>query len=250
MTVPMRNTALGLLLFCGACGGAPDEATSNTSLDMSGTEGAPPEQAAFCEVVGENVTPSQCRAFEEAWATLKQGVGAISKPERMRRGETATVALVLGRGSDTRGTGGDRLRDLLGREPDETFKTRVGRRMAAQLSGDGFKIEPAGLVTKDLFLGEGQIWEWKVTALKGPRHALRLSAYAVIPSPDGLKENLLRTVQLSIPVELTWQQRLEDATESLSVLEKLLLGLAALVAAGAGLWAALKKFRPAAAKEG
>ena len=250
MTVPMRNTALSLLLFCGACGGAPNEATSNTSLDGSGTKAAPPEQAAFCEVVGETMTPSQCRAFEEAWATLKQGVGAISKPERMRRGETATVALVLGRGSDTRGTGGDRLRDLLGREPDETFKTRVGRRMAAQLSGNGFKIEPAGLVTKDLFLGEGQIWEWKVTALKGPRHALRLSAYAVIPSPDGLKENLLRTVQLSIPVELTWQQRLEDATESLSVLEKLLLGLAALVAAGAGLWAALKKFRPAAAKEG
>lgn len=221
-----------------------DEAdgAGNEDLSAAAENG---EELPFCERVQERVAPWRCEYFEEAWESLQRGVGGVDHPARMQRGETATVTLVLGRpdpGTDIMPD--EQLSNMLGKEPDETFKVKVGRRMAAQLHGDGFDIKPSGLVQKDLFIGQGQKWEWKITALKNPKHDLSLSTYAVIAAPDGMKENLLRTIKVDIPVNVTWQQRIEDTTVDLSLLEKFALGLAAFITAAGAIWLAVKSLRP------
>jgi hypothetical protein len=188
---------------------------------------------------------ARCEEIERAWNNLEQGRGAIAYPNAMERDETATVTLVLGRPGDASSAIDSTIKDLLGAEPDQKFKVRVARRMAARLQGDGFNIEPEGLIVKDLYLGEGQSWDWKVTAQKNPRYLLRLSTYAVVVSPNGFKENLLKTVQIDVPVRVTWQQKLGDITGNLSIVQALVAGLAALLTALLGVWVAVRKFRSA-----
>ncbi len=186
-----------------------------------------------CPVLGDAATPAECRHFTAIYRNARQGVGGVDFPREMTRGETRTVSFVVSRAGPG---GGPTPTDLLGSAPTEEFKLKVARRMAALLQGDGFKITPDGLQTRNLGIGDGARWDWQVTALKAPRHALTLSAFIVAKGPDGAQsETLLQSKSKTIPVAVTWMQWFEDfvaGVVALSGLTKTLIAaLAAVVAA-------------------
>lgn len=165
----------------------------------------------FCPILQDRAIRSDCDYFDQIWANLRTGTGAFDAPEEMTRGETRTVSFAVARNQSTSPA------EVLGSAPDEQFKLKVARRMAALLQGEGFAIEPRAIQYQDLFIGDGARWEWQVTALKARRHRLSLSAYVVVASPDGKqKENLLKTVTRDISVTVTWAQRYQDVVDDIT----------------------------------
>lgn len=193
------------------------------------------ETLAFCEILNDRATVAECRYFTEIWSALKSGSGGIVFPERMLRGERRTVSLVVSRGAPAT------TEALLGERPSESFQLKVARRMAAELKGEGFEVDPAGLQLRDLNIGEGARWDWQVTAVKSPRHNLTLSAYAVVLSPDGSRnDSLIRSLKRDIPVDVGWRQKYADFVVGVVGLSDL---TKTLVAALGALLAALVLFR-------
>ncbi|QNP45636.1 hypothetical protein H9L14_14090 [Sphingomonas sediminicola] len=152
---------------------------------------------------------ADCSRASEISASLESGSGAVDHPESMLRGETATVSFVVSSDPEIAP-----VSELLGSKPKKEVQLKIGRRMAARLTGDGFKIEPEDLVARDLYVGPAARWEWQVTALNAPSHRLMLSAYVIIETPNGNKDMLLRTLQLPLAVRVTWGQRFDDFMDS------------------------------------
>lgn len=169
-----------------------------------------PDAVIYCSLIRDRTTRADCDRVIEFVARLDVGTGAVEHPRTMIRGEIATVGFAVS--SDTRSTSAS---DLLGMRPDAEVSLKIGRMMAAQLQGDGFKIEPVGLQKRDLFVADGARWDWKVTTLKVPRHRLSLSAYVILPAQDGAeKENILKTLELPLSVTITWGQWFDDFVAS------------------------------------
>ncbi len=191
-----------------------------------------PSAVIYCNLIRDRTTRADCKRVTEFVTNLDVGTGAVEYPRKMIRGETATVGFAVS--SDTRSTSAS---DLLGIKPNTEVALKIGRIMAAQLQGDGFRIEPVGLQKRDLFVADGARWDWKVTALKAPRHRLSLSAYVILPAQDGAeKENILKTLELPLSVTVTWGQWFDDfvadtskRVEKATALGKLLLGLLAVL---------------------
>lgn len=176
----------------------------------------------FCPILQDRASRSDCDYFDQIWANLRTGTGAFDAPEEMTRGEMRTVSFAVARNESIPPA------EVLGTAPDEQFKLKVARRMAALLQGEGFTIEPKAIQYQDLFIGEGARWEWQVTALKARRHRLSLSAYVVVASPDGKqKENLLKTVTRDIPVRVTWTQWYQDVVDDITSASNTTKGLLA-----------------------
>jgi len=195
-----------------------------------GAGAAPPE--IYCDVLNDRTTPAQCDYFKEIRAKLATGEAALDIPDPIVRGETATVSFVVSRDPTSTPVG-----ELLGSAPDDQFKLKVGRWMAAQLKGDGFEIEPADLQARDLFVGDGARWDWQVTPKRALKYRLILSAYVVVGAADGSKkETLLKSVERVVPVQVTWGQWFDDFfTDTTPLLEKALTWWNALKALVLGL---------------
>ena len=238
-----------------------EEATDAASVDPAATDvpgepeplppppPPPPAPLVACAVIQDMVPQEECDYYAQIKASLQTGEGAISAPSEMVRGEQTTVSFAVSRYPDRTSA-----EDVLGSAPGEDtsaeeFDLKVGRKMAALLQGEGFEIDPEGLVQKDLFFGDAARWEWKVTPVRAPRHRLTLTAYVVVSTPDGSnKENLLRTVtrdiRVTVPMGAQVQDFMDDSGSWFGRINAWLLLLAGLVSGGIfALWTALKAFR-------
>jgi hypothetical protein len=163
----------------------------------------------FCQRLSDQSTRRECDLYNQIWSNLSPGAGGIKFPDEMVRGETRRVSFVISRSKDVS------TDILLGEKADKEFELKVARRMAAQLQGEGFAIDPSMLVYRDLHIGQGARWDWSITAMKGSRHSLTLSAYVVVNSPDGKgNETLLKSYSQDIPVSVTWLLWYEDWVEN------------------------------------
>ncbi|HEU5286564.1 MAG TPA: hypothetical protein VFU20_08685 [Sphingomicrobium sp.] len=212
-------------------GAVPSRAIRADAAGDQVAEGPPaPEAAAepqntYCERLNDFATPAECAYFDTIWQKLATGTAGVRFPSDLTRGESGVVSLVIALGGSGAGPSAE---DLLGQRPDDEFKLKVARRMAAQLQGVGFEIDPGGLQHRDFHMGQGVRWDWRVTAVKARRHALTLSTYVVVRGPDGTQsETLLRSVERDLPVRVTLTQRFSDMVDwvvGISTLTKTLFG--------------------------
>ena len=232
-----------------AAPGPGGDETGNVSAAEPGAAGA--GGTVYCDLIQDNIPAAECEHYRQVWARLETGEGALDAPPAMTRGVAQIVSFAL-----TRASAPVRAGEMLDSAPEKTAAVRVGRRMAARLEGEGFTIDPAGLVERDLFAGGAGRWDWTVTPTRGGPQRLRLGVYVIVRSPDGAsRENLIRTLSHDIDVAVAKGDQRKDAIrESKSWLElanEWLLALAALVGGGLlALWLAIRKFRgPKGGKE-
>jgi hypothetical protein len=203
-------------------------------------EAQDPNEVIFCDVLRDRATRAQCDYLIKIWSSLEVGSGGVIVPPSIVRGDTATVSFAI-----TRDAEAAPLADALGSKPDKEVTLKIGRFMASELQGDGFKIEPTGLQHKDLFLGDLTRWNWRVTPLRARNHRLLLSAYVVVPAADGKqKETLLKTLELPLEVKVTWSQKfgdlLDDSQAWLTRGTNWIKALTVFLVALGGLWVVLR----------
>jgi len=254
-------------LILAACSSQAPESAQNASADMGAeanmsdmsAAGAPPKgvivspsKTPYCDIVEAYVAADQCHQYADRIAHLQDGLGAFNPPTKMKQGETRLVELNVSRSPAT-----DNPASQIGGPADQKIPVpmKVGRYMSATLKGEGFTIEPQGPDDQDLFLATDAHWSWRVTALPAATHRLELTTYVKTPETAGgpLKPMWTRSRVVEVEVAVPPMARLTQGTKSIGEWAKTTQGtivsLTALVAAIAGLIAALRAlFKPKAAK--
>src|SRR4051812_28886684 len=224
--VPCLAAAALLLSACeGAPMGAAGDGGANAENVMDnlddvalGSEGSDARNAsgnvagrvddplAYCPKIDETVAASVCEWFTHPEKHLPQGTGAFNPPATMRRGDTVTVefSLVEGTGAAAESAAAAPI-ETEGRGL-KTVQSSITPHMAAELTGDGFKISPAGRVEHDMGATGSGYWSWQVTALAGPKHVLVLHAFAFAKGPGKAPrqvwtETLRKPVQVPVRAE-------------------------------------------------
>lgn len=233
----------------------PANATNDVQLDMNGVEmvrnGAGPaaDGRQYCDVIADYATQADCAYYRDISARLESGSAALTAPPQMTRGVPATVEFAIARPpSPDRPAAVTDAEELLTAEPTLTKAIPVGRRMAVQLEGDGFAIEPEGLREADLGLTGAARWQWAVTPTVGGSRRLVLSAYVIVQAPDGTRgQNLIRTMHQDVEVAVAASEQADSifaaVVKWLGNLKNLLGLLAAVVLAALGVRVAWRKFR-------
>ncbi|MGL6044290.1 MAG: hypothetical protein ACRC1J_10225 [Sandaracinobacteroides sp.] len=211
----------------------------------------------FCAIVEERLPPEDCAAL----AAVPRGTGAFKTPERMRRGESASVILAISRDAGS-SSPSEAIAGAEGREG--SFRPAVGRFIEAQLLPEpGLKVEidPATPGLQDLFAGTDGLWRWTITAEATGEHQLTLRTRVMAKRPDGSfaprGQPFVSTRQISVTVAGVDAVvdgagaadkalgALGGTTENLT---SLLGALSALIVAAGGLWFALRRFGKGGAK--
>jgi hypothetical protein len=192
------------------------------------------------------VTRGECRRVTEIWDNLERGKGAIDAPPEMVRDEAATVSFAVA--GESSGTTVEEVLDVEALN-GSVEEVKIGGRMAAELTGRGFKIEPKGKVRKDIGPAGSMLWEWQVTPLKDHGPGLRVQAFVVVPGPNETEQDIfLKTYKKDVLVKVTSGQRAADWMDESAAWfargNNWLKALAGFLAALAAVWAALKAFRP------
>lgn len=223
----------------------------NASGNVAQNQSAAADGSEYCEVIQDRVPASECAYYREAWARLETGRGALDLPEGgLALNVPATVSFALARPESAARPGA--VTDpgqLLDTAPEQAGTVRVGRRMAVRLSGEGFTIDPPGLIEKDLASAGAARWDWRVTPTQSGRRRLTVSAYVIVQPPGGPRgENLMRTLSQEVEVGVTREQRARDMVEKSKSWLELLTGwlgaLAAFIGVGIfGVVVAIRKFR-------
>lgn len=241
--------AVAFISFLGNLSDRPtygSPAPAGDSNTVTGSEVRDPKEIVYCDVLRDEATGAQCDYYTKIWSKLEVGSGGVEFPPSIVRDETATISFAI-----TRDPTDAPLDDVLGSAPDRRVTLKIGRFMAAQLQGDGFRIDPAGLQQRDLFVGNATRWDWRVTPVKARNHRLLLSAYVVVEAADGSrKESLLKTLELPLAVDVTWGQRLGDVLDDsqawLTKGTNWLRALTVFLVALGGLFAVFRRKKPAA----
>jgi hypothetical protein len=262
-------TLLGIsaLILVGCSSQAPDSAENASAPDMSAEAnmsdmvgaGAPQKgvivsasKAPYCDIVEAYVPADQCHQYADRIGHLQDGLGAFNPPKRMTQDETRLVELNVSRSPAT-----DNPASQIGGPDDQKIPVpmKVGRYMSAKLSGEGFKIEPQGPEDQDLFLATDARWSWRVTALPAATHRLVLTTYVQTPETAGgpLKPMWTRSKTVEVEVSVSpgewWKQLMSSVGDWAKTTQGTIISLTALVAAIAGLIAAVRAlFRPKSAK--
>jgi hypothetical protein len=216
--------------------------TSNSNAASANSAAADP--VTYCPRLDEQVPASTCAWFTDIKKHLPGGTGVFNPPQRMYRGETETVEFSLVAGSDD--APAEAQVETAGRNVQHV-ETPITPRMAAELKGEGFRIEPAGRQEQDLGAAGSGYWSWQVTALPGQRHFLVLRAFAFAKGPGKAPRQVwAETLHREVTVPIRTRDRVSDFVDSstswfgrLSIWLKALAGL--IVAAGA-VWAAIRYF--------
>ena len=196
----------------------------------------------WCAAADDNVTPADCTRLTDFVQHLKIGEAGINAPASMYVGDTDQLTFAI-----TNDPAANPVSDVLGTQPTEKMPVKVTRRMAAELTGVGFGITPAGNQARDLSATGGAFWSWTIAAQPGANHKLDLSVYVNSAAANAPPElHLVRVLHKDIKVKVRLGDRLDtdlknatDKSNALSTLLKALLGL--VIAAGA-LWAGIKAF--------
>jgi hypothetical protein len=197
--------------------GTEGDASNAASIEVPSEENAllppaaemDPEEIVSCDRPRRQMTRRECHLYQQTYATLDSGTGGVDAPKRMVRGETKTVTFAI-IGDETPG-GQIGLADVLGREPSQRAeRLAITPRMAARLLGEGFKVEPADLQVRDLGFTQTAKWDWRVTALKAPRHEIIIDVFLLVPRPGGESSELLRSARVEVVVAVTRGQMIAD----------------------------------------
>jgi hypothetical protein len=206
-----------LLLSCGANDAADnamsvDENFEDIANAVPATDTGPdPDEIIHCRRVLRDVSRAECDLYEKAWNDLAEGSGAIAAPQTLVRGESAKVSFAIAATDEGAPEAGEpTATELLGENATQTVTVRVGARMGAQLTGEGFAIKPPEIVERELSVTRGARWEWEITALKAPRHRLLLHVFVRVKDPDGEKSRLLRSQPIPVEVKVTTSQTIGD----------------------------------------
>lgn len=146
--------------------------------------------------------------------------------------------------SATRPTSPERPADVVDPAYGDTreYSPVVGRFMAAELTGDGFKIEPVTPRSQEVLKDSVTVWEWRVTAIAGGKRQLLLKTVVEAQMANG--ERLpLRSTTHSEDVDVTvgiWGL-VQDTLTTAPLWIKLLTGAIAALAGLIGAIVGLKK---------
>lgn len=117
--------------------------------------------------------------------------------------------------------------------------------MRAELTGDGFRIEPMNPAEQTVSDRSATTWEWAVTPMRHGAQELALRTVVMGVTADGTRFALLPTMHIEqVRIERTaWQATMDtfrDLPEVFKVLTAVLTGATALLAA---FWAFRKALR-------
>ncbi len=234
-----------------APGPAPaEEATPPPARGMT-AGGAQAGTLPYCDIVEERIPAEECAMLQ----SVARGTGAFKTPERMRKGEQASVTLVVSRtaGSDAPSRA---LAGVAGREG--RFAPAVGRFIEASLiAGPGLAvtIDPATPALQDLYASDQALWRWTLTAEETGRHDLTIRTRVMTKradgsfAPRGSPFTDSRTVEVYVAGAAAIEAGAREADRALravveptGTLTTLLKALGGLVAAAGALWLAVKTF--------
>jgi len=252
--------SLALALALSACNQtATDGATSSSMASDVPEEAlmvpADPGETAFCDVAGRRMRLEDCADLTSAMEQARQGTAAFNVPEELMRDETVNIRLSIGFPAETRADELEENMALRPRTPQEelagqpgtieTYTPIVGRIMRAELTGDGFRIEPMNPAEQTVSGRSATTWEWAVTPLRHGAQELALRTVVMGVTADGTRYALLPTMHIEqVRIERTaWQATMDtfrDLPEVFKVLTAVLTGATALLAA---FWAFRKALR-------
>ncbi len=211
---------------------------------------SPGQRTMYCRRLLDVTTPEACADANIRVENLEIGTGRLAPPNPVFRDSPVDVYFwVMREGSAQRQGGGTEAREYGG--------IRLSRYMSAVLVGEGFRIDPPspsggqnGGTAREFGLGDRMMWRWRVTAVDGPRHNLRIEVYNHIPikNKDGTDEMTVTPVlapdePVEIPVRRTWSQRFDDAVTRSTTGVRLLTGLVVALGALLTAWLSLPGLR-------
>jgi len=221
-----------------------------SSNDMMGNSSASGE-AIYCEAVDQDTSADECKRYTRERDNLQAGLGVFETPKQMQLGESRDLVLSVGKkanAEDVRASvGGDRAKHV-------EIATQVGHYMTATLRGDGFDITPSGPQAKTLAADRSEIWQWRIKAKEEGAQKLVLTISVDAQAADGTRSRYdLESKTFDIAVHVTDSERrarkaqelkqsLDNGTTVLGGVEKLMLALAAVIAAVGGVWIAIRSF--------
>lgn len=272
--------AAGLLALAGCNASAP--ANSADAVAGETTEVAEQDMV-FCQEVGERLSRWDCDDARAVASRVKAGVGAFNAPETMMRGKPVTIELAIGEKAepppkpepapppsppapDGATPPPDPPEPAPGPEnppppppppPDPAeavagnegvvvqYAPVIGRRMAADLVGEGFDIKPMSDRIQTVSPHGLTTWQWQVTAKEGGRHTLTIKSAVVVKTSLGRELSLVSTtrtkaVEVRIsPLAYAWDV-IQKAPTWLKGIAAVLVGLGGVFAAWRGMVAAAK----------
>ncbi len=263
--------ASALLLLAACSASAPQDAPATEPAPVDVEAGAPagseptpvgteapatdaaaaPDGQEWCAIVEERLPPAECALL----AAVPRGTGAFKTPERMKRGESASVILAISREAGSSAPS-EAIASAEGREG--TFRPAVGRYIEAKLLPEpGLKVEPdpATPELQDLYAGTEGLWRWTITAEATGEHQLTLRTRVMTKLPDGSfaprGQPFVDSRRIAVYVEgadaiVDKSKEADKALGALSGttdnLTKLIGAITALVVAVGGLWLAFRRF--------
>lgn len=273
--------AVGLLALAGCNASAP--ANSADAAAGETTEVAEQDMV-FCQEVGERLSRWDCDDARAVASRVKAGVGAFNAPETMMRGKPVTIELAIGEkaepppppppeqpattpspetpdGAPDPAPGPetppppsppppppspDPAEAVAGNEGVVVqYAPVIGRRMAADLVGEGFDIKPMSDRIQTVSPHGLTTWQWQVIAKEGGRHTLTIKSAVVVKTSLGRELSLVSTtrtkaVEVRIsPLAYAWDV-IQKAPTWLKGIAAVLVGLGGVFAAWRGMVAAAR----------
>jgi len=199
------------------CNGEPGNSAGATDAESGSKTASGP--LVYCVEVSRQVPQDDCDYYNRLAAATKQGAAALNAPDPMWAGKQAQLELAIGTApnapvaSDSAATtsaASSQVAAMSSTSPPSAapstaassqpptpaqvvaplpgkvveFQPRVGRFMAATLSGQGFEITPAGPQHKEVPLDSVTTWTWNVTATDKSSDVLLLTTVVEAPGPN------------------------------------------------------------------
>ncbi|MFQ3666156.1 MAG: hypothetical protein SNJ79_09045, partial [Sphingomonadaceae bacterium] len=230
--------------------GAPPASPSPPG-DPSPAEKAGPDGRTWCAVVEERLPPEECAFL----SSVARGTGAFRAPDRMRKDEVTSVTLAI-----SRTAGSDAPSRALAGAPgtERRFAPAVGRFLKAELlasAGLAVTPDPKTPELQDLYASDEAFWRWTVMAKERGRHDLTIRTRVMTRLPDGSFAPRgepftdSRTVEVVVEGAAAVRARAEEASGLLEAVQaptesltRLLVAVAAAIAALGGVWLAIRNF--------
>ncbi|MBI1685780.1 hypothetical protein [Caulobacter hibisci] len=232
----LRGLVFTAVLALGAC-----QRTGEASVAPGETVPVAAENLIFCELVGQKLSREDCDNAGLVESKVKAGVGAFNVPLTMLRGRTVKIQLAIGEKTDPppsqpseTTTNASAVDNSVAPPPEGAPETPqpapsppppppppetpsdvvrenegtvidyhpvMGRRMAADLTGTGFKIEPLSERVQTVSSRGLTTWEWAVTPTSGGSQSLTMKTAVVFTTSDD-KELALATTTRSKTVAI------------------------------------------------
>ncbi|HEX8644913.1 MAG TPA: hypothetical protein VF702_13465 [Allosphingosinicella sp.] len=221
-------------------GSAPPRASATRPRLAAAPAGGGASGEEYCELVEAYVSVRHCDTLQRQRGALQARRLELIAPAQMYRDERADVRALLRRPESpaTAAAPGQVRAEV---------RVQAASTMVAQLTGEGFEIEPAGWIERGAGPERTASWNWTVKPVgaEGPR-TLRVVARPRLAAPGGPSADLeeyeaTASVRVTLRPGTRSLEAAKNATEQGEGWTKALAALAALVTAAGALFAAVRK---------